>query len=125
MRKRLLVAALLAASVVVACGGGSGGATGDDVTVKMFDNRYEFTEIEIPVGGSVTFEGAGRNPHNAVDAGGEWSTEDVFGSLDMLEGDEATITFDQAGEYTFFCTYHGNGEGEGMAATLIVGEPAS
>lgn len=125
MRKRLLVAALLAASVVVACGGGSGGATGNDVAVKMFDNRYEFTEIEIPVGGSVTFVGAGRNPHNAVDAGGEWSTEDEFGSLDMLEGDEATITFDQAGEYTFFCTYHGNGEGEGMAATLIVGEPAS
>jgi plastocyanin len=40
----------------------------------------------------------------------------------MFEGDEATLTFDTPGEYVFFCTYHGNSEGEGMAGTLIVGD---
>ena len=88
----------------------------------MFDNRFEYTEINVPVGGTVTFVNAGANPHNAVEANGEWSTEDVFGSLDMFEGDEATLTFDTPGEYVFFCTYHGNSEGEGMAGTLIVGD---
>ena len=87
----------------------------------MFDNRYQFTEVNVPVGGTVTFVGAGRNPHNAVAADGSWSTEDVFGSLEQFEGEEAMLTFDEAGEYVFFCTFHGNAEGDGMAGTLIVG----
>ena len=126
MSKRLVIAAVLAAAFLAACGGSGGGtASGDAVTVKMFDNRYEYTEIHVTAGGTVTFEGAGRNPHNAVDAAGTWSTEDEFGSLDMLEGDEATISFDEPGEYTFFCTYHGNADGEGMAGTIVVEEAAS
>ena len=117
--------ALLVALVPAACGGGSEGTsvTGQDVTVQMFDNRYEYTEIHIPPGGSVTFVGAGRNPHNAVAADQSWSTEDVFGSLEQLEGDAATIDFEQPGEYKFFCTFHGNAEGSGMAGTVIVEVP--
>ena len=52
----------------------------------MFDNRFQFTEIRIPVGGSVTWRGAGRNPHNAVASDESWSTETEFGSLEQLEG---------------------------------------
>jgi plastocyanin len=121
---RRVLAVLLGLLLVVACGGGSGGdgesVSGDDVVVDMFDNRYEFTEVNVTVGGTVTFVGAGRNPHNAVAADGSWSTEDVFGSLEQLEGDEAVLTFDEAGEYPFFCTFHGNAEGDGMAGTLVV-----
>lgn len=125
MKAKILVVVLLAAVVLAACGGDDGGAdgeviVGDDVTVKMFDNRFEFTEIKIPVGGSVTWVGAGRNSHNSVDADDAWSTEDVFGSLDQFEGDEAVITYNEAGEYTFFCTYHGNADGGEMAGVLIV-----
>ena len=124
---RRTLAALLGLLLVVACGGGDGGgelASGDDVVVDMFDNRYEFTEVNLTVGGTVTFVGAGRNPHNAVAADGSWSTEDVFGSLEQFEGEEAVLTFDEAGEYVFFCTLHGNAEGDGMAGTLIVGPAA-
>lgn len=88
----------------------------------MFDNRFQYIEIRIPVGGSVNWVGAGRSPHNAVTADGSWTTEDVFGSLEQLEGDEALITYDEAGEYVVFCTFHGNAEGVGMAAKLIVGD---
>lgn len=124
MKHRLVASVLAGAVLFVACGGSDAGvvAEGNDVTVDMFDNRYEFTEIRIPVGGTVTWVGAGRNAHNAMAADGEWSTEDEFGSLDQYEGDEATLTYDTAGTYTFFCTYHGNAQGEGMAGTLIVGE---
>jgi plastocyanin len=120
-----VLAALLGLVLIVSCGDGGGGesVSADDVTVEMFDNRYQFTEINVPVGGTVTFVGAGRNPHNAVAADQAWSTEDVFGSLEQLEGDKATLTFDQAGEYVFFCTFHGNENGDGMAGTLIVGPP--
>lgn len=125
MRKRLFALAAAGALLIGACGGGSDAGesiTGDDVVVEMYDNRFEYTEINIPVGGSVNWVGAGQNPHNAVAADGSWSTESVFGSLDQYEGDEAVLTYDQPGEYIFFCTYHGNSEGDGMAGTLIVGE---
>lgn len=125
MNLRLPVLALIAALVLVACGGdgGGGGTTieGTDVVVEMYDNRYQYTEIRIPVGGSVNWVGAGRNPHNAVAADESWSTETVFGSLEQLDGDEAVLTYDEPGQYTFFCTFHGNAEGAGMAGTLIVG----
>ena len=125
MRYRILAPVVAGVLVIAACGGGDAGGesiAGTDVVVDMYDNRFEYTEIEIPVGGTVTWVGAGANPHNAVDANEEWSTETVFGSLDQLEGDEATLTYNTAGTYVFFCTYHGNAEGNGMAGTLIVTE---
>jgi plastocyanin len=127
MKARALMLVVGAMLLIAACGGSDGGgdgetAEGQDVTVEMYDNRFQYTEIRVPVGGTVTFVGAGQNPHNAVEANGAWSTEDEFGSLDQLEGDEATLTYDEAGEYVFFCSYHGNSEGDGMAGTLIVGE---
>ncbi len=122
---RRLSTAVLGALILVACGGGDGTTVieGQDVTVRMFDNRYEYNEIRIPPGGSVNFAGAGRNPHNAVASDQSWSTEDVFGTLEQLEGDEAVIDFDQPGEYAFFCTFHGNAEGDGMAGVVIVEAP--
>ncbi len=123
---RGLALALVAVLLLASCGGGDDGGEsieGENVTVKMFDNRFEYTEVRIPVGGTVTFVGAGRSPHNANAADGSWSTEDVFGSLNQLEGDSAKLTFDEPGEYVFFCTFHGNAQGEGMAGKLIVEGP--
>jgi plastocyanin len=122
MRARILLAALAMAALVAACSGGEESTTieGEDVVVRMFDNRYEYTEIKIVLGGSVDFVGGGRNPHNAVAADNSWSTEDVFGSLEQFEGDSAVIQFDEPGEYPFFCTFHGNADGDGMAGTVIV-----
>ncbi len=123
MKLKVLGLALLGALVFASCAGDEATTVleGTDVTLNMFDNRFEYTEIRIPVGGSVDYLGAGRNPHNAVASDGSWSTEDVFGSLEQLEGDSAVITYDQPGTYVFFCTFHGNSQGSGMAATLIVG----
>lgn len=120
---RRVIAGLVGLFLLASCGSDGGGESisGENVVVDMFDNRFEYTEIRIPVGGTVTFVGAGRNAHNAVAADGSWSTEDVFGSLEQLEGDEAVLTFDQPGEQIFFCTFHGNADGEAMAGTLIVG----
>lgn len=122
--RRLLATIGIVAVLLTACGSDQQGESieGQDVTVEMFDNRFQYTEIHIPVGGSVNWVGAGANPHNAKDADEQWSTEDVFGSLDQMEGDEAKIVYDQPGTYTFFCTYHGNSEGNGMAGILVVGE---
>ena len=119
----MVLVATVFAVVLVACGGDSDGGTsveGTDVEVLMFDNRFEYTEIKIPVGGSVNWIGAGANPHNAVDGDEAWTTETVFGNLEQYDGDEAILVYDEPGEYIFFCTFHGNAEGAGMAGTLIV-----
>lgn len=125
MKYTVLIVAVIGGLILGACGGGSeadGTVAGEEVTVQMFDNRYQYTEVRIPVGGSVNWLGAGRNPHNAVAVDGSWSTEDGFGSPQQLEGDSALLTYDRAGEYPFFCTFHGNADGQGMAGVLIVGE---
>ena len=111
------------ALVVAACSGAAAHTvvTGEDVSVLMYDDQFQYTEIRIPVGGSVDWIGAGRNPHNAVAVDGSWSTETVFGGLEQYEGEAARLTYDQPGEYVFFCTFHGNAEGEGMAGVLVVG----
>lgn len=118
--------ALAALAMVAGCGGASAQSqvSGEDVTVLMFDDRFQYHEIHIPVGGSVDWVGAGRNPHNAVASDGSWSTETVFGSLEQLEGDSAVLTYDRPGEYVFFCTLHGNAAGKGMAGVLVVGGEA-
>lgn len=125
MNLRSVTLALASVLLFAACAGSTADSDtieGQDVVVEMYDNRFEYTDIRIPVGGSVNWVGAGQNPHNAVEANGEWSTETVFGSLDQYEGDEAVLTYDEPGEYVFFCTYHGSASGTGMAGTLIVGD---
>lgn len=124
MKARFGVLVLASALALAGCSDSDGGDSieGEHVVVEMYDNRFQYTEIRIPVGGSVNWIGAGRNPHNAVEANERWSTESVFGSLDQFEGDEAILTYDEPGEYVFFCTFHGNAQGAGMAGTLIVGD---
>jgi plastocyanin len=120
---RRILPGLLGLLLLVACGGGEdqeASISADDVVVDMFDNRYQYTEITIPLGGTVTFVGAGRNPHNAVAGDGSWSTEEVFGAAEQFEDDEALLTFETAGIYVFYCTFHGNADGDGMSGTLIV-----
>lgn len=120
-RALLLILFVFAAILFTACGGDD-----EAIEVRMLDNLFSPAVIEVPVGGSVTFVNDGRAPHNAVDVEGRWSTEDVFGDLTMLNGDSATVTFDEPGVYDFICTFHATEQGDGtyvgMVGTIIVGD---
>jgi plastocyanin len=128
LKLRIFIAALVGGLVLGGCGDASPSdevIEGQDITVEMYDNRFQYTEIRVPVGGTIEWLGAGRNPHNVVAADGSWSTEEVFGSPEQYEGDSAVLTYEEPGEYVFFCTFHGNAQGGGMAGLLIVGEGGS
>ena len=123
MKLRVALAILIAALLLVACGGKSDKGDvlkGENVEVLMFDDRFEYTEVHIPVGGSVNWLGAGANAHNSVDSEEAWSTESVWGDLEQFDGDSAILTYDEPAVYVFFCTFHGNSGGAGMAGKLIV-----
>ncbi len=116
MRWWLLVGVVIA--VAVACGGEDDEGVAH---IAMLDNVYGRDLTRIDVGGTVEFTNDGRAPHNAVAADGSWSTEEAFGALAMENGDSVRLTYDTAGTYEYFCTFHST-DGEGMVATLVVGD---
>ena len=112
----LLFLALLALGVS-SCTSASDDA--DTSTVHMRDNVFDEDQYTVPVGGTLTFVNDGRNPHNAIDAGGSFSTEDAYGELSMPPGAETQITFDTPGTYDVFCSFHAV-NGQGMVTTIKV-----
>lgn len=101
-------------------GGGAGeGATQDEVsdegfvdlrgedviTIDVRDNVFEPEQVLISPGTEVRWENRGRTPHNVIPAD-EGAFEDV--PVDELQpGDEAFRTFDDPGDYPYFCSLHG------------------
>jgi len=122
-----VVAAAVAAVVLLAgCGGdsddkGSGATTttaaplaGKDFVdlsaeaapeVDAVDNNFKPEYVEVKKGTTVTFKNDGRNTHNVI------PTEDgAFPAVpsDAFEpGLTATVTFDEAGDYPYYCSLHG------------------
>ena len=71
--------------------------------VAISDFKYDPDAIRVKAGGTVTWTNSDKARHNAqTDDGapGEFNT----GDLDM--GDSKKVTFDEAGEFTYYCIYH-------------------
>ncbi len=113
-RIRAFVLAVLAVGVVAACGGGD--AT-DVVQVLGVDDSFSPEILEIGVGDAVEWKMEGDNPHNVYASDNSWQSP-----FEMQRGDKYTRTFDEAGVYAYFCTFHGTAEGDGMAGYVIVGD---
>jgi plastocyanin len=130
MRIRGAVLVVVMVTVLLgACGSDSDGATGseapttepadvvdlsdaefEDLTgeataeVDAVDNVFKPPYIIVKAGTTVTFRNAGRSNHNVYPV-----EEGVFEPVatDDFEPDtEATITFDEAGDYPYYCTLH-------------------
>jgi plastocyanin len=89
---------------------GAGEATPEDVLVEQFaDGSPKFVQSPLtflPQGGD-TWSGTG------------WVNSGFMGFIPGMPT-EYTLTFDTPGDYTYFCVLHGDAEGNGMAARLIV-----
>ncbi|MBX3286157.1 MAG: cupredoxin domain-containing protein [Actinobacteria bacterium] len=87
--------------------------------VDAVDNLFKPPYIIVKAGTTVTFRNDGRNNHNVFPA--------VEGTFDPLEtdafepGTESTITFDEAGDYPYYCTLHGTTT-KGMVGAIRVVE---
>jgi plastocyanin len=132
LRRTAAVASVALLALLSACGGGEsdggeastadpGGATetsaapsegeggeagGDAVAIAGF--AYEPGDLEVEVGATVTFTNEDTADHTAT------SQEDApvaFDTEDLGEGDAADVTFDEEGEYRYFCSIHDYMEG--------------
>ena len=115
-----VTAALLTAGLLTGCGGDAAGdsddvdldeqelvdLTGaDEVTIDAIDNTFRPQYAEVSPGATVTFDNRGRNAHNvlAVETG---AFEDVE-TTEFQPYDTAEITFDEPGDYLYYCSLHG------------------
>ncbi len=103
MRMKFGSALMVVTLTAVACGGseGEGGdATqppGVSITIEDFDFGDPLSAV---VGETVTVTNADGVPHTWT------STEDFFDSGSLGGGDSFSFTFEEAGDYSFFCSIH-------------------
>ena len=71
-----------------------------EATVEMRGFEYFPRDLTIQAGASVTWTNYDNFPHNATDDDDSWETETLH------EDDRGTLTFPDAGVYTYYCTIH-------------------
>lgn len=110
---------LVLALAVTACNG-NGGAVDDTepmeagAQVRAVDTAFEPAEITIPAGTTVFWTNEGNLSHTVT-------ADDLdFDSGTLEPGDTFRFTFVTAGEYPYYCEFHGGRGGQGMAGTVIV-----
>ena len=74
------------------------GARADGATVEMHQLKFAPAEIEIAVGGTVTFVNLDLVPHTA--------TGSSFDTGTLTKGQRKEITFPAAGEFSYLCKFH-------------------
>ena len=96
------------------------------VIINAVDNNFEPQYIEVSPGTTVTFRNDGRNSHNVVPIGEhdmqEIKTEDFEPGTDVEVKLGQSATFDEPGDYRYYCTLHGT-TNKGMVGAVRVVEP--
>ncbi|HEX9774697.1 MAG TPA: plastocyanin/azurin family copper-binding protein [Actinomycetota bacterium] len=93
------------------------GGEGDVVaTSEVGVDGVAFVPLHISVapGTEVSWAWSGSIPHNVI------SDDDLFDSGDDVTEDTFTFTFDEPGEYQYFCEVHGTKGGVGMFGIVTV-----
>jgi plastocyanin len=94
---------------LVAASEASGGVT---IAENLFD--YIPSAVTIPAGTTVTWRNDERAKHTAT------ADDGLFDTGDQDLGVSASYTFSEPGVYRYYCRYHGDVGGVGMAGTITV-----
>jgi plastocyanin/uncharacterized membrane protein YozB (DUF420 family) len=91
-------------------------STGEAVSVTIHEDRYSFipSQLTIPTGTTVVWVNDEQAKHTVS------ADEGQFDSGDQELSVRYTYTFTEAGTYRYFCRYHGDVDGVGMAGTIAV-----
>jgi plastocyanin len=97
----------------------AGEAPPNTVIVPVANYAFNPGGLEIPVGTTVVFRNDDPDPHTVT------SDTGAFAEGLLEEKQEYTLTFDEVGEFPYFCLYHGATGGVGMAGVIRVGEASA
>ena len=78
-------------------GGGAPEAT-DKVDISDF--AFVPEAVEVDAGTEVTFTNSDDAAHTAT------ADDSSFDTGDLAKGDSASVTFDETGEFTYYCRFH-------------------
>ena len=76
-----------------------------EVEVDVRDNTFDEQYLEVKAGATITFKNVGRTEHNVYPV-----VDGTFSPIDAteLEPDETgSVTLDDPGEVSYYCTLHG------------------
>jgi plastocyanin len=96
---------------------GEGGEEPGGEAVSIVDTAFSPAEITVTPGATVTWTNEGSLPHTVTADGG------LFDSGTLEPGDTFSHTFEEPGEYPYYCQFHGGEGGQGMSGVVIVSEP--
>lgn len=125
MKQRfLLSSALLLVILLAACNANPGGAIqttpaatpaqsssnlpvteGKDIPITIADFKFSPIEIKIHVGTTLTWTNMDSATHTVT------ATDGSFDSSALNKGDTFAHTFDQEGNFTYYCSNHANMQG--------------
>lgn len=96
------------------------GPTGEGRTATVVMEQIQFIErtITVPQGWTVEFINRERPKHTVTFDDG------TFTSASITQGGRATFTFHWPGTFPYYCRFHGDKNGVGMAGTVIVEPPS-
>ena len=92
------------------------GAMGEPrrVTVNMDQFKFKGKDVTVQQGWTVEWINKEAPRHTATADGNS------FNSGTMSQGDTFTFTFNETGTFPYYCRFHGDNGGVGMAGTIIV-----
>lgn len=96
-------------SAPAATGGGGGGPAAGADAVDIVDFQFEPEELTVAAGTTVTFTNSDDFAHTAT------ADDDSFDTGELEGGASGEITFDEAGEFSYFCAIHNY-----MKGTVVV-----
>jgi plastocyanin len=92
-------------------------AADDQANVEAQDDYFQQEFVRVTVGATVDWKNTGRNPHDVVADDGSFRSN----TLTAGSGTFST-TFDHAGAFRYYCSFHGGAGGVGMSGIVLVGD---
>jgi plastocyanin len=96
-------------------GGASQGAVaGQPAAVKLVNFEFTPAQLTVKVGTTVVWTSEDNAPHTVT------ADDGSFDSGNLQKGDSFKFTFTTAGNFPYYCAYHGTAGGGGMSGTIVV-----
>jgi plastocyanin len=105
---------VIALAFKVTGGGSPGATTSQPAAVKLVNMTFTPAQLTVKVGTTVVWTSEDNASHTVS------ADDGSFDSGNMKKGDTFEFTFTKAGQYPYYCAYHGAPGGGGMAGTIVV-----